>query len=115
MGGRVIQDGVGILAGSNLRFDFQCFQIEDGDLGGSALADKTNAEVGGDSDTVYAGSVRNVTDDRPSFRIQHGHVGGSPNVNAVSVWIDGNVVPASTPFEREFFRDFEVAPLVTSA
>src|ERR1700730_7183547 len=115
MSGRVIQNRVRILAGCNLRFDFQCFQIEDGNLGGSALADKTNAEVGSYRDAMYSSGVRNVTNDGSALRIQYRHMRGARDVNAVTFWIDSDVVPAPATFERDFFHDFELAAVITGA
>src|ERR1700676_4115477 len=112
MSGGMIEDGVRVFAGGNLRLDFQCFQIEEGNLGGSALADKTNAEGGSWGDAMYARRVGNVTNDRSALGIQYGHMRGAGNVNAVRFWIDGDVVPAPAPFERDFFHDFEFAALI---
>src|ERR1700732_2288500 len=115
MSGGVIQDGVRVFAGSNLRVDFQRFQIEDGNLGGSAFADETNAEVGSWSDAVYARRVGNVTSDRATFGIEHGDMRGARDENAVRFWIDGDVVPAPAAFKGDFFQDFEFAAIVASA
>src|ERR1700692_2648133 len=115
MSGGMIQDGIRVLGGSNLRFHFQRFQIEDGNLGGPAFADETNAEVGSYSDAMYAGRVGDVTNDGAALRIQYGHMRGARNVNAVRFWIDGDVVPAPAPFERNLFHDFEFAAVITSA
>src|ERR1700681_1648075 len=115
MGGGMIQDRVGILAGGNLRFDFERFQIEDSNLGGSAQADKTNAEIGSYSDAMYAGRVRNVTNHGATFGIQHGDMCGACDVYAMSFWVDGDVVPPSAAFQRDFFQDFEFAAVVTRA
>src|ERR1700730_2777530 len=115
MSARVIQDRVGILTRSDGRFYFQRFQIKDGNLGGSAFTDKTNAEVGSYCDAMYAGSVGNFPYDGSALRIQHRHMRGARNVNAVSIRIDGHIVPAAATFKRNFLYDFEFAAVITGA
>src|ERR1700693_586161 len=112
MSGGMIENGVRILSGGDLGFDFQGFQIEDGNLGGPALADKTDAEVGSYSDAVNPGSVRNITDDRAALGIQHSNMRGACDVNAVIIRIGDDGVPTTAPVKRDFFFDFEFAAVI---
>src|SRR5579872_4916990 len=55
---RLIDDGVGILAGLHLAQDLQCLEIEDCHVVILAVAGEATAQVAGNGDSMHSGSAR---------------------------------------------------------
>ena len=68
---RLINDGVGILAGLDFAQNLQRFDVEDGDVVVGAVAGEAFAEIGGDGDAVDAFGVGNGADELVGRGVDH--------------------------------------------
>src|SRR5712671_3407441 len=92
LGGRIVNNGVGIRVGLCGADGLQSFEIENRDGVGAAIAGEAAAEVGGHGDAVDAWRVRDVAFDSVGVGIHDYNVRAMRDVNAAGVAVDVNVV-----------------------
>jgi len=95
----VVEDGVGIGSGFDLAGLLEGFEVEDGDGIGASIAGGGEAEIGGESDAVYALGVWNVSESFSGCRINRHDVGAAGDEEAIAVGVIGEIVPAT--FSRD--------------
>src|SRR6266849_662584 len=105
LGGRVVDDGVGIGVGLHGADCFQGFGIKDDGSIGAACADEAAAEVGGDGDAVNALRIGNVAFDGVSVGVHDHGVRAVRDVDAAGVAVDVDVVPAFIAGDRHGLDD----------
>src|SRR5882762_4368278 len=105
LGGRVVNDGVGIRVGLCGADGLQSFEIENGDRVCAAIAGEAAAEVCGYGHAVDSGRVRNVAFDGVGIGIHDHDVGAVRDVDAAGVAVDVNVVPSFVAGNGNSFDD----------
>jgi len=94
MGDRLIDDGIGILAGLDFAGCLAGFEVEDSDVVAGAVAGKAFAEIVGDGDSVHARGVGNGGNDFIGGGVDHFGLGGMRDVEPMVGAVDVNIVPA---------------------
>src|SRR5882724_5478022 len=102
----VVDDGVGIVVRFDCADGLQRFEVEDGYIVRAAVAGKAAAEFGSDGDAVNALRVRDAADDFVRIRVQHDDLSGVRHVDAASVAVHIDVVPAAFAADGNGLDDF---------
>src|SRR5882724_1276364 len=102
----VVDDGVGIGIRFNCADGLESFQIEDGYIVRTAVTGETAAEIGSNGDAVNALRVRDAANDFVRVRVQHDNLGGVRHVDAASVAVHIDIVPAAFAADGKGFDHF---------
>src|SRR5205823_5074904 len=105
--GGVIHNRIRVSPSSNLGEHIEGLKIKDGNFVLTAIADKSDAEVGGYRDAVDPRRIWNIADNFARVRVQHGNVSCTSHVNTTSIGINGDVVPSAAARNVHFLYNLE--------
>ena len=94
-----------LLTGRHICDGFECFQVEDRDVRSLSITYKSAPELGNDGDSVYTGSLRNVTHHAQGVDIEYFDLSSVRDVKAAGGFVNGEVVPTSLPRDQYLFGD----------
>src|SRR6266850_698026 len=91
----VVDNSVGIGVRLSCADGLQRLEVEDGYIVRTAIAGEAAAEIGSDGDAMNALGVWDAADDFVRIRVQHNDLGSVRDVDAASVAVHVDVVPAA--------------------
>src|ERR1700730_15952217 len=91
----IVDDGIRIDVGLNRTDGLQRFQVEDGYIVRTAVAGEAATEFGSDGDAMNALGVCDIANDFERIRVQHDNLGSVRDVDAASVAVYIDVIPAA--------------------
>src|SRR6266849_4459246 len=101
----IIKDGIGVSVGLDRANGLESLEVEDSDGVGAAVAGEAAAEAGSKSDAMDALGVGDVADDGVGVRIENHYVRAARDVDAASVTVHVDVIPAALATERDGLDD----------